>query len=266
LAIAVAQAILDDRQNPGADLPFQPHNLGLLARLGIGTQAESTQQFLQVNRDLDLRLAEYCWRLVGLGFLVPQMGGTWGVFHMTGRGRAFLSGMDPTALVPGALDTKLAAIGFAQADLPRQYARLAQDCFLAGHYEASVVMLGVATEALILDLAQGLSSVQKRLLPRAKARPGSATARRDIAWIGDTLQNHRADIKRALVAVSADDGWIEPLRDLLAGTAQAIRLSRNDFGHPTGITTNQEDALQLLSLFPRFAAATSQAREALALT
>jgi hypothetical protein len=255
LALAVADAILNDRQNPGHDLPFQVHTLGLLARLGIDQHGEAGRRFLEANRasDLELRMAEYCWRLVGLGFLLPRMGGQSEIFRPTKRGREFLATLDATALTPGGLDGKLDAMGFGQNDLPRQYARLGQDCFLAGHYESSLVMLGVANEALILSLADALSTVQPRVMPTNRVRPAPASARQELGWVTDTLTTHRAQIRKALVSAGRDDAWVEPLKDLLSSTGQSIRLTRNDYGHPTGITATQDDALPLLTAFPRFA-------------
>lgn len=271
IAVAVAQAILDDRQNPGQDLPFQPHVLGLLARLGtrIQTREEQAwkQQFIEVNKtpDLEFRMAEFCWRLVGLGYLVPKIGGDWGQFQPTARGRIFLANMDPAALTPGGLDEKLKVIGFAEADPARQYARQAQHCFLAGHYEASIVMLGVANEALILALAGEIERIQPSVLPSLTSRSSRATARQDIDWLAQALANpHYRTLAASLSAAGAETDWMATLRDLLAGTSQAIRLTRNEYGHPTGFTASQEDALQLLVLFPRFADACAKSAISLA--
>lgn len=271
IALAVARAILDDRQNPGQNLPFQPHTLGLLARLGVSQRTREEQawrqKFIESNREpsLDFRMAEYCWRLVGLGYLVPRMGGDWGQFEPTARGRRFLSDLDPAALTPGGLDQKLAGLGYAPEDLPRQYAGQAQDCFLAGHYEAAVVMLGVASESLVNTLGDSLSRVRPSVMPSLKARPSRSTARQDIEWLTEALATqHRRELTTALTSKGADPSSIETLRDLLTGTCQAIRLTRNEYGHPTGFTATQDDALPLLVLLPRFAEACFKATSALA--
>jgi hypothetical protein len=199
-------------------------------------------------------LAEYCWRLVGLGFLVPQTAGTWGAFHLTDRGRSYLSTFDQAALTTGGIDERLATIGFSPNDLPRQYARLAHDCFLTGHYESTVVMLGVSSEALIGQLAEAMSNVQASAMPTySRRRPVPSTARQEIARITEGLENHSRELRSNLRAKGLDDSWLEPLKDTLAGTGQSIRLTRNDYGHPTGITADQGQALELLNLFPRFA-------------
>jgi len=269
IAIAVARAILDDRQNPGASLPFQPHPESLLNRLGIADRTDDDrnhrQRFREANREpgLELRMAEYCWRLVGLGYLLPQMTSPWGAFHLTARGRVFLEGLDPIALTPGGLDERLGSLGFGQDSLARQYVRRAQDCFLAGHYESSIVMLGVANEALVLQLSDGLSRVRAQVMTNLKPRPSRPTARQDIVWITDALDGYRKPLQSALNSAGADASWIETLRDVLQGTSQAIRVTRNEHGHPTGFTATQEDALQLLVLFPRFAEACSKALTAI---
>lgn len=49
-----------------------------------------------------------------------------------------------------------------------------------------------------------------------------------------------------------------------AGDEGARPSLRNDFGHSTGITAAQEDALPLRTLFPRFADAATRATDSLA--
>ena len=263
LALALSQAILDNRLNPGSNQSFQPSVATLFAWLGLPNWSDRAwrQRFYEANRepDLEFRLAEYCWRLVGLGFLVPQLAGDWGSFHLTSRGRAFFQGFDPSVLTAGGLDARLAAIGFSATDLPRQYARLAQGCFLAGHYEASTVMLGAATEALVVSLAAALAAVQGSFAPTLRALPGRSTAAQALSWLIEAVEAHRRELQTAARAKGVSEDWIEQLRSLLPGTGQAIRLTRNDVGHPTGISVSQEEALQLFVLFPRLAQACTEA-------
>ena len=260
LALAVSSAIINDKLNPGSDLPFQ---IGEFAgRLGIRDR-HAARPFLEANpgNELNFRVASYCWQLVVLGYLVPDSSTT--SFRPTDRGRRFFESADPTAVIPGGLDAQLAQEGFGQTEAPRQYARLAQDCFLAGHYETATVMLGVANEALLVDLAVELSRSLQTLATPFRPYDDRATARGTINWIRDSLEAHRRTIRQELESRNHDSEWIEVLRDTLDGTSQAIRLTRNDFGHPTGLTASLEDALQVLTLFPRFARASHQAISAL---
>jgi hypothetical protein len=77
------------------------------------------------------------------------------------------------------------------------------------------------------------------------------------------MRTHQKQLRKELQAASADTEWIVPLIDFLSGTAQAIRIFRNDFGHPTGVMASQSDALPLFSLFPKFAEAATSATNAL---
>jgi len=213
IVLAVASAILNDRFNPGRDNPFQPYGESLFARLGIpestgrsGETSYDRRRLREANPDLDLRLAEFCWRMVALGFMVPESGAV--NFRPTNRGRQYLETLDPTALTPRGLDAKLAGLGFETGDPARQYARLAQDCFLAGHYESSLVLLRVASEALINDVADRLSGASG-LISGWKTRRSRPNAVQNLDWISDGLTNHRNDLVKALDARGADSSWVE---------------------------------------------------------
>ncbi|MPZ50060.1 MAG: hypothetical protein GEU75_12320 [Dehalococcoidia bacterium] len=255
LQLLVADAILHDQQNPGSSNPFQANWSVLIARVAWpprgSNESDLRNKFYQVNKELDFRLREYCWQLVGLGFLVPI--NSVEQFRPTTRGMEFLETLDPTALTAGALDRVMTAFGYAADDPPRQYARLAQDCLLAGHKESSVVMLGVAAEALVRELAEALSDGRQSLGLTMKELKRTSNARDNLRWLKECLDAHGSELKRGLLAKGSNDRWVEPLAEVLDGTGQAIRQTRNDLGHPTGVTVSREQALQLLSLFPRFA-------------
>ena len=159
----------------------------------------------------------------------------------------------------------MAALGFGPNDVARQYARLAQDCFLAGHYESATVMLGVGCEALIGAVADALASADTKLGIGLPARPAkTAPAVAVLKWLTTAVTDQRPLVKKAMAAKGAAETWVEPLAALLPGTGQAVRLTRNDLGHPKGLTLDQGEALQLFALFPRFAAVCSDAVQALA--
>ena len=262
IAIGLAEALLDSKFNRGMDLPFQPGEF--LVRLGKNPRdLPSSFHTANPQKELEFRLAQYCWRLVGLGYMVPQVSSGWGVFFLTERGRDFLEGFDSATVTSGGLDTRLHDMGFGRDELPRQYVRLAQDCFLAGHNESSVVMLGAATEALILQVADALAAALPRLSVPLRPRPDRATARQNLAWLTEATTVHRRELAKAMTTAGTDGSWIEMLSDVLSGTGQAVRLTRNELGHPTGVSVDRDGALQLMALFPRFAGACLKALDAL---
>src|SRR5262245_21367989 len=112
LAVAAAQALLHDVPNSQAPLtPFQPMWTSLLHRLGLPgrgvDERDWRNKFAAANEvnALNFRLEEFCWRLVGLGFVVPQNSAT--TFMPTERGRVYLQSFDATLLTAGSFDQKL---------------------------------------------------------------------------------------------------------------------------------------------------------------
>lgn len=254
LAAAVAEAIVNDGLNPGANLPFQVGEL--LPRLGRDSSFQSQFWLANGGREaLNRRVAQYCWRLVTLGFLVPKLAGDWGAFVVTESGRQFLAdGLEDAhvVLTPVGLARRLAERCPELDAVTSRYAGLAQECFLAGHYHASAVLLGVASEAALERLA---SSVE-RVLPKlgTSLRRRGATAASTLDWLEQVFRSHRKDIKRLLDVARADSRWVDDLPRLL-GTGTAIRLTRNEAGHPSDVVIDRGAAFGLFVLFPRMAEA-----------
>lgn len=255
LVAAVSEAIVNDRLNPRGDLPFQVGEL--LPRLGH--RDTDVGPFLSANgghEALNKRVAQFCWRLVSLGFLVPQGSSGWGTFAVTELGRQFLADNADDARVV------LTSRGLVQRLSQRcpgldaatsRYAGLAQDCFLAGHYHASAVLLGVASEAALQRLAESVARVLSRLGLTVPRRGDSAASTLD--WLENTFRSHKKDIKKAIDMAAADSRWVEDLPRLL-GPGTAIRLTRNEAGHPNDSAIDRDDAFRLFVLFPRMAEAT----------
>jgi hypothetical protein len=255
LAAAVAEAILNDRLNPGADLPFQVGEL--LPRLGR-RDSSFQNHFFSANggrEALESRVAQYCWRLVSLGVLVPRRFAEWGAFIVTASGRQLLEeGGDEARVVLTSkglvrrLDERCPQLDAVTS----RYAGLAQECFLAGHYHASAVLLGVASEATLERLATSLGKVLTKLATNRRRRRDTAAATLD--WLEEVFRSQRKEIKKLLDAAGADSRWVDDLPRLL-GTGTAIRLTRNEAGHPSDAVIDRDDALGLFVLFPRMAEA-----------
>lgn len=249
----VAEAIINSRFNPGQDLPFQV--VELLPRLGHGT-SDFRGKFLAANggaRVFNLRVAQLCWRLVTLGILFPQ---GWEMFAVTDSGREFLAENADDAQVV------LTSRGLARRLEDRcpnldavtsRYAELAQDCFLAGHYHASAVLLGVASEAALQRLADSTARVLPKLGISSIQRGDSAASTLD--WLEEIFRSHKRELKKGLDAAAADSRWVHDLHRLL-GPGTAIRLTRNEAGHPSDAVIDRSDAFRLFVLFPQMAEAT----------
>lgn len=261
LMLAIGEAIRNPR---GYGPNFQASVEELAGKLSIGGRGQQDQtslkRFREANPGLDERLQEQAWRLVGLGFLVPITGTT--AFRATQRGRVYFETLDPAAIIRGGLDEAMNRLGYAFDDLPRLYARLSQDCFLDGHNEASIVMLGCAAEWFVNSIADRLDA--SRLVTSVK-RPRPSSAAKDLTWLKDILENRteRSAISAAMRRNSKPTDWIDNLRHSLSGAGEAIRMTRNDYAHPTGFTADRDKVLGLMAVFPPFASACSQALDAL---
>ena len=250
LAAAVAEAIIHDRLNPGADHPFQVGEL--LARLGCDSTFKS--QFWTANggrQALDRRVAGYCWRLVTLGFMVPEGA----AFALTESGRQFLErGADDgrVVLTSNGLVRRLSERCPGLDPVTSRYAGLAHECFLAGHYHASAVLLGVASEATLRRLCAAVEKGLRKEDIRLPRREDGAAHMLD--WLEKVIGVHRKPIKKQVDAAGTDSRVVDDLARLL-GTGTAIRLTRNEAGHPSDAVIDRDDALGLFVLFPRMAEA-----------
>lgn len=256
LVAAVAEAIVNDRLNPGADLPFQVGEL--LARLGLH-DAHFQNKFFSANGGSEAfsrRVAQFCWRLVSLGFFVPQGFSGWGAFAVTELGRQFFANNADDALVvltPHGLVLRMDQRCPQLDAVTSRYAGLAQECFLAGHYHASAVLLGVASEAALQRLAASVASVLPKLGVSLGRRSDSAA--KTLDWLEEIFRSHKKALKNALNNAAADSRWVDDLPRLL-GSGTAIRLTRNEAGHPSDAAIDRSDAFRLFVLFPQMAEAT----------
>ena len=121
-------------------------------------------------------------------------------------------------------------------------------------------MLGVASEALIFELADEMRARRARLqLPALSER---ANALETLDWLTAAFRERGAGIRGELRDQDAPAQWIDDLPGLLA-EGNAIRLMRNESGHPTGIEIDRRQAVSLFVLFPALARAVSETSAAL---
>jgi hypothetical protein len=140
-----------------------------------------------------------------------------------------------------------------QADVPsisavvRAYTEEALEAYNARLYRSSAVMLGVASEAAILEVATSFAAA----MPEAEADKFLEViqARRQnfVSKFGafqDKLRSKRDSLPAELV--DGIDLSVNAIGDLL-------RVYRNDAGHPTGQPIDREDCFVHLHMFVRYA-------------
>jgi hypothetical protein len=116
------------------------------------------------------------------------------------------------------------------------------ECYQRGTYTASVIMLGVASEKITLDLAiavqQALKGIEAERLLKNIERDGIAKI------YEETKKRLEPRIKQFPPELS------DSLITYLDAIFNVIRTYRNEAGHPTGKTIDRLTAFGLFSVFP----------------
>jgi len=121
-------------------------------------------------------------------------------------------------------------------------------CFRNGTHIASIVMLGVASERLLVVLRDAIYRVLGN--DEKKKRFLTATQGKLIKRVYEEVSK-KLDPVREQMPVTLG----ESVNNQLAGIFNLIRTTRNDAGHPTGRSIDREEAYALLQLFHEYAKA-----------
>jgi len=193
---------------------------------------------------------EAVWSLVGQGLAFidysQPAAENWSL-HLTGAGRAAIVDIEVNPDDPaGYLRVLLAEVPTMSATV-KAYAEEALLAYNARLYRASAVMLGVASEAAVLEVASALATVMT-----------DAERQRYLEMIGSRRQNYVAKFetfqqklrsKKDLLPEELSDG----LDLTLTAVADLLRLYRNDAGHPSGKKVDRGDCFIHLRMFVRYA-------------
>lgn len=112
-------------------------------------------------------------------------------------------------------------------------------CFRAGAYLGSAVMLGVACERIVLILRDAVEAAI------------STPQRKEKFSVRRLFEQIQKRLDPCMAQISADLNK-EDIKAELSGIFDLIRKTRNDAGHPTGRNVEREEALALLQLFPSY--------------
>ena len=162
-------------------------------------------------------------------------------FHVTETGRRTLASLSRDPGNPAGYLRHLAAIAKLNP-VAHSYLREGLDCYVGGFYKAAAVMVGGATESIILELRD--AAIQK-LASLEKPVPKNLND-----WKVKTVSEALHDF---LDGQKAQFG--HELRDEFeaywAAFAQQIRTVRNDAGHPTSVDpVTPESVHASLLIFP----------------
>lgn len=164
--------------------------------------------------------------------------------HLTEQGRRVLRHLTRDPSNPDGYLAHLSAV--ANLDpVSKSYVLEAIDTYNSGNYKAAAVMIGAASESIILELRSTLVNKMRQL----GQSPLTNLADWRIKRVIDTIKNN-IDSKRAIMP----NVLFENYQAYWAAFTQQIRASRNEVGHPTSINPITEETVHAsLLIFPELA-------------
>jgi hypothetical protein len=166
-------------------------------------------------------------------------------YHVTEKGSRILQTLSRDPSNPSGYRAYLASKTKLNSTA-ESYVREALDTYNSGSYKAAAVMIGAASESLVLELRDALST---RLAAVGQAEPPTLAAwqvRAVLGAIEDALDQKKKSMPPKLR---------EEFEAYWPAFTQQIRAVRNDAGHPTSVDPISEEAVHAsLLIFPELAA------------
>jgi len=204
------------------------------------------------NADLELAVLSLWSDLFRTGYLA------WGFnlnnpnppfFHITDRGRRALERLSRDPGNPAGYLAHLYSMAALNA-VAHSYLNEGLACFSAGLHKAAAVMLGAASESMILEIRD---AVQIRLVAI-----GAQTPKGLQDWRVKTVNDAINDILSARLTLMPHDLRTE-FESFWPAFTQQVRATRNDAGHPSSIDPVAPDTVHASFLvFPEIARTASR--------
>jgi len=189
------------------------------------------------------------WQLIVQGVLVPGVPGDeqsgWPSFFITEHGKDYLKAEGNAPYDPEGYLMSIKNDSPNVDDVVLLYLTEGLQCFLRSNYMASVVMVGVAAEKVILNLVDTFAAAIKDHSKAIAFRRNTQNTM--IKTQFEELTKQLYPLKNQLPKELSKD-----LETYLDGIFNVIRNYRNDAGHPTGKEIPREVAYDILQLFRHF--------------
>ena len=205
--------------------------------------------FQERDRPTEYAVMQAFWALVSRGLvyidMIGQSAENWSAF-LTDAGRAALKDEELNPDLPTGYFTRTEELIPELSPVVWRYLTEAVNAYIARCYLASDVMLGVATEAAILDMAPSFA----RWLPASDGAKlkNILDSRQHFAKKLEEIQKRMAVHRNAL-----PDELNSGLDAVLNWSIDLIRTNRNDAGHPTRRVGERSDTFIMLTAFPHVA-------------
>lgn len=217
---------------------------------GIWSASFTAQTGRRPDPQLSQQNMEAVWSLIaqGLAYLdFTQPSATNWVLLPTAKGRSAISDEDINPDNPTGYMQSLKRQVPGVSETVTNYVSEAQSAYRAGLYRASAVMLGVASEAAVLEVARTLGKTLR-----------GKEAQKYLQVIEGHRTNYLPKFDAFRKKLESQKGCLpseltDGLDLAMNSVADLLRVYRNDLGHPTGKTVNQQDCFISLQMFVRYA-------------
>ena len=215
-------------------------NRGFVSRVG------ESRDWQMDSSDIE-KVRELFWAFLIQGVIMPGINSAnpaLPFYTLTEYGRNVVNSPDPVPHDPDGYLKHLGDVAPNLNPIATSYIAEGLECFQRATYTASVVMLGVASERLILDLAE---SVMNKLTGKERDNlVRKLTGTKITVVYEETMKRLKPRLHNFPRSLS--DGF-EGLTD---GVFNVIRMHRNEAGHPSGHAVDRLTALGLFSSFPLY--------------
>ena len=194
------------------------------------------------------KITAVIWELIIEGVYTPGAGmqhPNLPALRATEHGRQCFEAGELTAHDPDDYLRRLRAVCPSVDDITLLYTGEALDTFRAGNHLASVVMIGVAAEKMLLRLVDSVHAALDSAQKQAKFQQETKgkTAKKQHDEVLKRLTSPAMTLPAELESVLTQH--IDAIYDL-------IRRNRNSAGHPTGKRMERDETHALLLLFPTY--------------
>jgi len=198
--------------------------------------------------DID-KIKAIIWQLIIQGVLVPGVRGSgdtsWPFFYITEYGKTYLETEGSAPYDPDGYLSCIKEDSPNVDDAVLLYLTEGLQCFLRSNNIASVVMVGVAAEKVVLNLIDSFASAMSDVSEATTFRRKTQNAM--IKTQFDELTKRLYPLKQQLPGELSRD-----LETYLGSIFNLIRSYRNEAGHPSGATVSHEIAYSNLQVFSYF--------------
>jgi hypothetical protein len=222
-----------DERSSAPSMQADPILREAASRLGIRREPDLEEALLTIWYDL-FRTGYLAW---GHNLLNPNPPH----FHLTAHGRTTLQSLSRDPANPDGYLAHLSSIGALTA-VARSYLEEGLNTYILGCFKAAAVMIGAATESVVLELRDALTARIQTLGRSPSNRLTSWKISAILGAIQTELDKQKPKMPRSL-SEAFDSYW--------PAFTQQIRAARNASGHPTSIDPVTPDTVHAsLLIFP----------------